>query len=67
MRPHLLAASAGTIAGKALAAKAFAEQLALLNTHLRAHDKRLGELLDAHPDTPIFTSFPGIGPLPPQC
>ena len=57
------AASAGTIAGKALAAKAFAEQLALLNTHLRAHDKRLGELLDAHPDTPIFTSFPGIGPV----
>ncbi|BCO33681.1 IS110 family transposase [Mycobacterium heckeshornense] len=63
MQPHLLSASDGTVAGKALAAKAFTEQLALLNTHLRAHDKRLGELLEAHPDTPIFTSFPGIGPV----
>ncbi len=61
MRPHLLSASEGTVAGKALAAKAFAEQLSLLNAHLRVHDKRLHELLDAHPDTPIFTSFPGIG------
>lgn len=56
MQPHLLSASEGTVAGKALAAKAFSEQLALLNTHLRVHDKRLSELLDAHPDTPIFTS-----------
>ncbi|MCA4726607.1 IS110 family transposase [Mycolicibacterium fortuitum] len=63
MQPHLLSASEGTVAGKALAAKAFTEQLTLLNAHLRAHDKRLGELLDAHPDTPIFTSFPGIGPV----
>jgi transposase len=63
MHPHLLSASDGTIAGKALAAKAFADQLALLNNHLRVHDKRLSELLDAHPDTPIFTSFPGIGPV----
>ncbi|MBZ4510955.1 IS110 family transposase [Mycobacterium avium subsp. hominissuis] len=63
MHPHLLCASDGTVAGKALAAKAFSEQLSLLNTHLRAHDKRLRELLDAHPDTPIFTSFPGVGPV----
>ncbi|CAM3359200.1 IS110 family transposase [Mycobacteroides abscessus] len=63
MQPHLLSASEGTVAGKAVAAKAFTEQLALLNTHLRGHDKRLRELLDAHPDTHIFTSFPGIGPV----
>lgn len=63
MHPHLLSASEGTVAGKTLAARAFTEQLALLNTHLRVHDKRLSELLDAHPDTPIFTSFPGIGPV----
>lgn len=62
-QPHLLTASEGTVAGKSLAAKAFTEQLGLLNTHLRAHDKRMRELLDAHPDTPIFTSFPGIGPV----
>lgn len=63
MQPHLLSASEGTVASKALAAKAFTEQLSLLNTHLRAHDRRLGELLDVHPDTPIFMSFPGIGPV----
>ena len=61
--PHLLSASEGTVAGKALSANAFAEQLQLLNKHLRAHDQRLRELLAAHPDTPIFTSFPGIGPV----
>jgi transposase len=63
MHPHLLSASEGTVAGKALAARAFTDQLALLNAHLRVHDKRLGELLDAHPDTAIFTSLPGIGPV----
>jgi transposase len=31
--------------------------------HLRAFDKRLDELLQQHPDAPIFTSFPGIGPV----
>lgn len=63
LRPHLLSASAGTIAGKAFSATAFAEQLRLLNEQLRAYDKRLAELLAQHPDTPIFTSFPGIGPI----
>lgn len=61
--PHLLTASEGTVSGKALAANAFTEQLQRLNKHLRTHDRRLRELLDAHPDTPIFTSFPGIGPV----
>lgn len=63
LRPHLLTASDGTIAGKSFSAKLFVDQLRLLNTHLRAYDKRLDELLDAHPDSPIFRSFPGIGPL----
>jgi hypothetical protein len=30
---------------------------------MRACTKRLDDLLDRHPDTPIFTSFPGIGPV----
>lgn len=34
-----------------------------LNVHLRAHDKRLSELLGAHPNPVIFTSSPGIGPV----
>lgn len=63
LSPHLLSGSDGTVAGKSLAANAFAEQLQLLNKHLRTHDQRLRELLDTHPDTPIFTSFPGIGPV----
>lgn len=63
MRPHLLAAGEGTTAGKAFSATLFVDQLRLLNTHLRAYDKRTSELLAAHPDTPIFTSFPGVGPV----
>jgi transposase len=63
LRPHLLAAGPGTTAGKTFTARLFADQLRLLNTQLRACDKRLGELLEAHPDTPILTSFPGLGPV----
>lgn len=63
LRPHLLTASEGTVAGKAFSAQLFADQLRMLNTHLRAYNKRLDELLTAHPDTAIFTSFPGIGPV----
>jgi transposase len=63
LRPHLLAASEGTAAGKAFSARLFTGQLRLLNTHLRAYDKKLAELLDLHPDTAIFRSFPGIGPI----
>ena len=63
LRPHLLTASAGTVAGKAFSAQLFIDQLRLLNTHLRVYNKRLDELLVQHPDTPIFPSFPGIGPV----
>ncbi|MFE0028828.1 IS110 family transposase [Amycolatopsis sp. NPDC059021] len=63
LRPHLLSASEGTVAGKAFSAQLFADQLRMLNTHLRAYNKRLDELLAQHPDTKIFTSFPGIGPV----
>ncbi len=63
LRPHLLTAGNGTIAGKSFSAELFVGQLHLLNTHLRAYDKRISDLLDAHPDAPILRSFPGIGPL----
>jgi transposase len=63
LRPHLLAASEGTILGKSFSATLFVDQLRLLNSHLRAYDKRMAELLDAHPDSGLFRSFPGIGPL----
>jgi transposase len=63
LRPHLLAAGPGTTAGKSFSANLFADQLRLLNAHLRAYDKKILDLLEAHPDSAIFRSFPGIGPL----
>lgn len=63
IRPHLLAASEGTNRGKAFAAVRFADQLHLLNQHLKNYDAEVDRLLTPHPDTRIFTSFPGIGPV----
>src|SRR5512135_439882 len=63
LRPHLLAASAGTTAGKAFTARMLVDQLELLNAQLRGYGKRLTELLGEHPDTEIFRSFPGLGPV----
>lgn len=63
LRPHLLAGSAGTTAGKAFTARMLVDQLELLNAQLRGYGKRLTELLGEHPDTEIFRSFPGLGPV----
>jgi transposase len=63
LRPHLLSAGDGTVAGKSFSAELFADQLRMLNTHLRAYDRRISDLLDIHPDAPVLRSFPGIGPL----
>lgn len=63
IRPHPLTAGPGTNQGKAFAAVRFAEQLDLLNRHLRAYDGEIARLLAAHPDTRIFASFHGIGPV----
>ncbi|MFE7171339.1 transposase [Streptomyces sp. NPDC057616] len=61
LRTHLLSAAPGTVAGKQLTAVLFAEQLALLNDHIRVLNKRVDELLAVHPDAPIFLSFPCMG------
>ncbi|HEX2246903.1 MAG TPA: transposase [Arthrobacter sp.] len=63
IRPHLLSASEGTNQGKAFTAIRFAEQLQLLNRHLRDYDNEIDHLLAQHPDAGIFTSFPGVGPV----
>lgn len=63
LRPHLLTASPGTVAGKQFTAEMMVDELRLLNTHLRAYNQRMNELLEEHPDTAIFRSFPGIGPV----
>jgi transposase len=63
LKPHLLTASDGSTAGKAFAAKLFAEELRMHSDHLRAFDHRISELLATHPDAPLFLSFTGIGPV----
>jgi transposase len=61
LRAHLLAASAGTTAGKTFTALMFADQLELLSTQVRVITRRISQLLAAHPDAAIFLSFPGMG------
>jgi transposase len=63
LKPHLLSASVGTTAGKSFAARLFAEELRMHTDHLRAFDHKIIQLLDHHPDAPIFLSFTGIGPV----
>lgn len=63
IRPHMLAGSSGTNEGKALTAKLFAAQLRMLNGHIGLLNQELARLLQAHPDTAVFTSFPGIGDI----
>jgi hypothetical protein len=61
LRTHLLTASEGNVAGHGYAALLLADQLELLNNQLRAFNRRIEELLDGHPDSPTFTSFPAAG------
>lgn len=61
MRPHVLSASAGTTSGKQVAAHHLVDQLELLNKQIRDYNTQLCESVDAHPDGPLFRSFPGIG------
>lgn len=63
LRPHLLSGAPGTVAGKSFSAGLLVEELRMLNRHVRAYDNRIADLLDAHPDAPIFLSFPGVGPV----
>lgn len=48
-------------AGKAFTAMLFADQLELLNSHVRAVTVRISERLTEHPDVVIFRSFRGMG------
>ena len=59
LQPHLLTASPGTTAGKSFAARLFAEELRMHTQHLRAFDAKIEQLLNQHPDAPIFLSFTG--------
>jgi transposase len=63
MRAHLLTASAGTVAGKSYSAQSFTRLLQLLNSQLADYDDAIAAAVAEHPDTPIFASFPGVGPV----
>lgn len=63
LRPHLLNASPGTTAGKQVTAPAMADQLELLNRQTRNYDTLITAAVAAHPDGPLFLSFPGIEPI----
>lgn len=60
MQPHLLAASPGTTIGKQIMALHLVDQLEMLNRQERDFDTHLAAAVAAHPDGPLFTSFPGI-------
>ncbi len=61
LRTNLLSGSPGSVAGHQFAALAQAEHLALLNSQLRQFNRHIDHLLDQHPDSELFESFPGIG------
>jgi transposase len=63
MRANLLTASLGTVAGKSFSAQSFARLLQLLNTQLAEFDDAIASAIADHPDTAIFASFPGVGPV----
>lgn len=63
LRTNLLSASEGTVAGKAFSAQTFARLLQLLNEQLSDYDDAIAAAVAEHPDTPIFSSFPGVGPV----
>jgi transposase len=63
LEANLLSASAGTVAGKSFSAQSFTRLLQLLNTQLGEYDDAIAAAIAEHPDTAIFTSFPGVGPV----
>ena len=55
----MLAGSSGTNEGKTLTATLFTAKLRMLDGHIGLLNQDLARLLQAHPDTADFTSFPG--------
>jgi transposase len=63
LKANLLSASTGTVAGKSFSAQSFTRLLQLLNTQLAEYDDAIAAAVAEHPDTAIFASFPGVGPV----
>jgi transposase len=63
LRSNLLSGAPGTVAGKSMSAKSFAQILSLLNEQLAEFDDAIAAAVAEHPDSRIFASFPGVGPV----
>jgi transposase len=63
MRASLLAGAPGTVAGKSFSAQSFTRLLQLLNTQLADYDDAIAAAVAEHPDSPVFASLPGAGPV----
>ena len=61
LRSNLLSGAPGTVAGKSMSAKSFAQILSLLNEQLAEFDDAIASAVAEHPDSKIFASFPGVG------
>lgn len=63
LRENLLSGAPGTVAGRSFSAQSFARLLSLLNEQLAEFDEAIATAVAAHPDSGIFASFPGVGPV----
>ena len=63
MRANLLSGAPGTVAGKSFSAQTFTRLLRLLNSQLAEYEDAMAAAVAEHPDAPIFTNFPGVGPV----
>lgn len=63
LRDALVGVGAGSTAGRCYGALALADQLELLNSQLKAFDEQIDMVFVRHPDSELFSSFPGAGPV----
>lgn len=61
LKAALIEVGEGSTAGRSYGALALADQLELFNRQLKAFDERIGVVFARHPDSKLFSSFPGAG------
>lgn len=63
LRAGLVEVSHGSTAGRSYGALAPADQVELLNRQLKGFDEQISIVFVRHPDSELFSSFPGAGPV----
>lgn len=63
LRSALLGVGEGSTAGRSYGALALADQVELLNRQLKGFDEQISIVFARHPDSELFSSFPGAGPV----